>query len=109
MKKLDNFFVQLQCSYPTCGHSVFTCETITKILNLIFSEATDRNFKKTSWIPFCIGISHLIQKYAWGELQENGPKIFTLMDYVALSSLNMNKQDYLFAVADVYLETLVKE
>lgn len=31
------------------------------------------------------------------------------MDYVALSSLNMNKQDYLFAVADVYLETLVKE
>lgn len=76
---------------------------------MIFSEATDRNFKKTSWIPFSIGISHLIQKYAWGELQENGPKIFTLMDYVALSSLNMNKQDYLFAVADVYLETLVKE
>lgn len=31
------------------------------------------------------------------------------MDYVALSSLNMNKQDYLLAVADVYLETLVKE
>ena len=66
VKKLDNFFVQLQCSYPTCGHSVFTCETITKILNLIFSESTDRNFKKTSWIPPCIGISHLIQKYAWG-------------------------------------------
>ena len=44
-----------------------------------------------------------------GNFRKNGPKIFTLMDYVALSSLNMNKQDYLFAVADVYLETLVKE
>lgn len=44
-----------------------------------------------------------------GNFRKNGPKIFTLMDYVALSSLNMNKQDYLLAVADVYLETLVKE
>lgn len=44
-----------------------------------------------------------------GNFRKNGPKIFTLMDYVALSSLNMNKQDYLFAVADVYLETPVKE
>ena len=43
-----------------------------------------------------------------GGCRKNGPKNFTLIDYIPLSGSNMNKQGYLFAVAGAYLRAVMK-
>ena len=81
----------------------------TKTLNLIFSETTHRNWKKIQGCFFSLVSLISYKNIGGGRDRKNELKNFTLINYVPLRNLNINKQGYLFAVSCMYLEAVVKE